>query len=82
MIKRIGKTISNNRVTTAWGTAIVIAETLRFNPEWLGFLPDNIKGYILGIASIVCGLGAAISVADARNRPEKPTKLKKENEEI
>ncbi len=82
MIKKISDTINNNRMTTAWGTAVIIAETLRFNPEWLGFLPDSIKGYILGIVSIICGLGAAISAADARNRPvEPPLKTEpKENE--
>lgn len=70
-------TIKENPKTTIWGILTILSEVLRNNPDLVGFLPDTIKGYVLGTCSIICAITVSIYARDrkapkAEVVPEKP----------
>lgn len=62
----------NNPKTSIFGILTVASEVIRANPDLVGFLPDEIKGYILGAASIIFAITTAIFVKDAKSEPAPP----------
>ncbi len=73
--------IKSNPRTSIWGISALIAFTLQQNPALVNFLPDQIKGYVLGLAALVCAIGAVLHAQDALTPAEQEVKaLKKESE--
>lgn len=57
--------LKSNPKTTIWGFLTILSEILRNNPDLINFLPDNIKGYVLGISTIIFAVMTAASARDA-----------------
>lgn len=81
-ISLLEKIFGENWKTTLWGGVTGLAFAIAAYPDSVAFLPDNIEGYVKGIAgliSLATGTKFLNHVADAKPEP-KPKKKKEEKD--
>jgi hypothetical protein len=66
------ETLKNNPKTSIFGILTVLSEVIRANPDLVSFLPDGIKGYVLGAASVIFAVTTVIFAKDAPSEVKPP----------
>lgn len=62
------KIFGPNWRTSAWGALALISGAISINPSLVSFLPENIKSYVIGFASLISFISGGAFVYNANDK--------------